>query len=142
MAYKISEFMIGIIIASGCVAIFGLLIYQLGSRYSGITYDNSTIGSYNALSQMTPIVEEVKNATDISEKPNIFDIVGNFFSQGYRALRITKKSYDAFGSMTDQAVKDSGLAEAGAVFRTMVTLIVILIIFLVIILKAIIKSDV
>lgn len=140
MAPKISEFMIGIVIMGFFVAVFGIFMAELNSNY-GVPYDNSSIQAYNQLNEISVQAEEIKDATDIKEKPGILDIIGGYFSDGYQALLLTKKSFNTFDEMSNQAIEDANLGATGKYLRIMISTIILIMIFVAVILSALLKKD-
>lgn len=137
---KISEFIIGMIFVSFFVAIFGLFIAEMNTNYgTGAGYDNESIATYNKLTELSNLSEEIKEKSDIQEEEGLLDIIGGYFSSGYKALKLTAKSFDIFGDMSEQALEDSGMGIVGQYFKMAISAALIIIIFLGILISAILK---
>ena len=137
---KVSTFLIGMVLIGMSVGILGLYMGNLSENY-GVDYDNSSVVVYNQLDDLKNISESVRDATDISEEPNITDILGDFFKNAYNALIITAKGFTTFGVIKDQALKDVPLGGSTAYVRAATSAIVLIIIFLVVIIGAVIKRN-
>ena len=144
MAYKISSFMIGLVIFSAIVAIIGMYIGQVGQYYNPPDYaeNNETLEKYNKLNELTTQTEAIQNSTgEIREKTGVLDVIGSFFSDAYRSLLITKTSFDTFDAMGNAAVTDSGLGQSGKILKIALTTIVLICIFIGVLLSALVKKD-
>ena len=139
---KASEAMIGLILISVIVGIFGMFMSEINTNYSPTTsYDNDTIAAYNQLDDIHTNVEELEESTNIQEKQGITDIIGGYFTDAYNALLIVKKSFNTFDSMRNQAIKDANLGQAGTLLRIAISSIVLILIVVGIILSAVVKRD-
>lgn len=140
--YKISSFIIGLLVFSAVASIFGIFIAKLGTEYSPADYaeNNETLEAYNKLNDLSEQVYDVQNATtEIKEKTGVLDVIGGFFSDTYRTLLITKNSFDIYDEMSDRALNDASLGESGAILRVLFTSIILVCIFIGVILSAVIK---
>lgn len=140
MAVKISEFIIGLVVVSLIAGIFGIFMAHLNTEYP-VTYDNDSIDNYNRLNEIALQSEEIKNASNIEEKQDVLDVIGSYFSDAYRALVVTKKSYETFEGMSQQAMSDLNLGSAGKLIRIALSSIVLILIFLAVIISAVLKRD-
>lgn len=144
MSYKISSFIIGLILFSVIVGIFGIFVANVGVLYSPADYteNNETLATYNKLNELSSQTEELKNSTsDIKEKTGVLDVVGSFFTDSYRTLLITKSSFDTFDTMSNQAFTDGGLGESGRLLKVALTSIILICIFVGVLLSALVKKD-
>ena len=142
MTYKISSFMISMILISVIIVGLSLFMADLNTRYEPVTYDNESMGSYNKLDELSALTREVENQeSNVSEK-GITDILGGFFSSGYRALKITKGSYDTFQNMTTNAIDQANIGVFGGYLKTAIMAIVLIIIIIAIIIRLLLKGDV
>jgi len=138
---KISEFMIGIVLVSLIVAIFGLFMADMSQNYS-LSYDNDSIEVYNKLDDISAHTRAIQDeTTGISEKSGVLDIIGSYFSDAYRVLILTKDSFDIFDKMSNRAVDDANLGAAGRYIRIAVSTITLILIFIAVILSSIIKRE-
>lgn len=139
MGYKITGFMIGIVIVGLFIALSGLLLSELDNTYS-FTYDNESYGSYNRLSNITSTSKEVKESVeDIKEQSGILDVVGGYFSSAYNSLKLVSKSFNAFEGLTNEAAQDVNLGEGGKLIRDTIVTITIIVVFIGILIGAIMK---
>jgi len=144
MSYKISSFIIGLIIFSAIVSIFGIFVANIGTIYAPADYseNNETLAAYSKLNELSSQTEDIKNSTsDIKEKTGVLDVVGSFFTDSYRTLLITKSSFDTFDSMSNTAFTDSGLGESGRILKIALTTIILICIFVGVLLSALVKKD-
>jgi len=131
---KIGTFMIGMILVSLFTGVFAIAISSGVSEY-GVTFDNDSITSYNKMSELTDLHEEMKQGIEEqSERTGALDLIGAFFSDTYNTLKLTLQSYTLFESMGEQALEDAPLGHNTAgLFKSALLGIVILVIILTII---------
>lgn len=143
-SYKITAFIIALLLFSGIASIIGIFIAHIGTEYSPADYaaNADKLESYNHLNQLSSNVQSIQNSTtEIKEKTGVLDVIGSFFSDAYRTLLITKNSFDVYNDMSDLAFNDASLGESGAILRLMFTSIVIVCIFIGVLLSALVKKD-
>ena len=138
---KITEFMIGLIFIGFIMSVFGLFISNLYGTYGPTSYDNESLEVYNQLDDMVELSEELEEATEIKEKTGAIDIIGGYFSGAYNALKITKKSFNTFDAMSNQAIEDVNLGASGRYLRLAVSAAVLILIVVGVIISAIVKKD-
>lgn len=144
MAYKISSFIIGLIVFCMIISILGLFITKVGTEYAPSDYaaNQARLDNYNKLDELTAQTNLIKNGTsEIKEKTGVLDVIGSFFSDAYRTLLITKNSFDIFDEMSSSALQDAKLGQSGALLRTALIAIIIICIFVGVILSALMKKD-
>lgn len=145
--YKLSTFMISLVLVSMFAGIFGLFI-TYGATHYGIA-ENSSINysKYNRLAELNQQAEGVKADTQtVEQQKGVFDFVGGFFSNAYKVLLGIPQSINFFNDMVEQAAIDSKMAnEAGqglTLIKTAILTIVIIIIFIGIFLSMLIRREV
>lgn len=130
MGYKITGFMIAIVIVGIFIGISSLFLSDINSKYT-ISYDNNSINNYNKLSSIVNTTEEVKGSVEeIKEKSGVFDIIGGLFSSAYSSLKVVLKSFTAFEGLTAQASEDLNLGAGGKIIIDGIIAIVLIIIFI------------
>lgn len=141
---KISNFIIGIILVSLVVTVLGVYMKE-GSDNYGVEYDNDSIAVYNKLDDLNTQTEDIQDSVEsMKERTGVLDVVGSFFADAYKSLKVSLKSYDLVfggGGIGDQALKDANLGETTSYFRIALSLIV-LIALLFVIVRAVVKVDI
>lgn len=143
-SYKITSFVIALLLFSGIASIIGIFIAHIGTEYAPTDYteNQDKLESYNKLNQLSANVKSIQDSTtEIKEKTGILDVIGGFFSDAYRTLLITKNSFDVYNDMSDMAFNDASLGESGSILRLMFTSIIIVCIFVGVLLSALVKKD-
>lgn len=143
-SFKISSFIIGLLLFSGIVSIIALFVASVGEKYApaDFTENQNKLEAYNKLNDLSAQVSNIQNSTtEIKEKSGILDILGGFFSDAYRTLLITKNSFDVYNDMSDVAFNDAALGQGGVTLRLMLTSIVLICIFVGVLLSALVKKD-
>ena len=141
MAMKMSDFIIGMLLISTIVAILALFMSNMNANYS-VTYDNTSLATYNQLSELENLTKSIeKNESGIMGTGSN-DILGDYFTSGYKVMKLTKASYSTFNKMSDKAVDDARLGAAGQYLKIFISSTILIIIVLAIIVKALVKSDV
>lgn len=140
---KISTFIIGLISVSLIITLFNLFLGGVNQEYHASTYDQGDLDTYNKLDELTDQSEEIKDEiTSIQSKPNIIDVIGGFFENGYRAMKLTYTSFDTFDSMTDDALEDAHLGKTGEYLKIAIGGIVIVLIFVGVVVAAFLKWNI
>jgi hypothetical protein len=141
-SYRISSFIISLILVSLFVGVLGVWMADLNATYGG-TYDNDTIEVYNQLSALQNRTQNLEEQTTIiKEQKGVIDIIGSLFSNAYQVLLVTKDSYETFDTIKDQAVQDANLGQTAKYFNVAIGLIVLVIIVVGIIISVLVKKDV
>lgn len=137
---KISEFIIGILLFSFIAVGFGFFMSEMNSNY-GVSYDNTSLESYQQLETMNALAEDIEQGSDISERTGVLDIIGGYFTDAYNVLILTKSSFNTFDTMSNQAVSDANLGKTGNYLRILIGAIVLILIVLGVIISAIVKME-
>jgi len=141
MGMKMSDFIIGMLLVSTIVAILGLFMAEMNSNYT-VTYDNSSLATYNQLNELENLTKTIeKNESGIMGS-GATDILGDYFTSGYKVLKLTKASLSTFNKMSDQAIDDARLGASGQYIKIFISSLILIIVVLAIIVKALVKSDV
>lgn len=137
---KITNFMVGIVLISFIMTVFGLFLAETNENY-GITYDNESIAIYNKLDNISTLTQQIDEGTDLDEKTGVLDIIGSYFTDAYNVLKLTKNSFDTFDEMSNAAVKDANLGSVGDALRVTISAVVLILIVLGVVISAVIKRD-
>lgn len=138
---KITGFLIALVVVSFIAGVMGLFIQSLAQNYGQVDR-SANLTTFNKLDDIQSNVQEYQNKTDIESQTGVLDIIGDYFSGGYTALKLTYNSFDLFNAMTDDALSQAPVDEnIGTLFRTMVGLIVLILIVIGILVAAIVKRD-
>lgn len=139
---KVSGFMIGMIWVGFFILIFGTFLATISSNYE-VDQQNTDTKLYSAFDKMntlTNLTENLRDESNIDEKEGAIDIIGGYFSGGYRVLKATGSSIDIFLDMLTSSFNDGEVNFVGlAAFQQAIFLSVIIIIFVGIIISAIMK---
>lgn len=136
---KVSNFMIGILLISCSIAIITLFIGNTAIEYN-VDKSELQLDTYNKITSMTNLSNEIKSETDsITQPSGLLDVIGAYFSSGWKALKLTAKSFDVFMDLNDQGFKDLDLGEYGEIIRMTILTIVIIILFVGVFISAILK---
>lgn len=140
---KFSTFLIAMIWISFFAAIFAPFIANTSLNYNALD-KSSDIEVFNKLDVLNANVSNLKDSTlDYNEKTGIADIIGDFFSSGYKTLKVMASSLDIFKVLLYDALKNSAFnIPAIDNLKTAIILTVTILLIIGVILKAIIKSDV
>ena len=88
--------------------ITGSMLFLADSTQSyGVTYDNSSITTYNKLNEISMLSQNFTNKTnDIDVGTGLIDTIGAYLTKAYSAVRITQSSYETFVDIGDQSLED------------------------------------
>lgn len=137
---KATDFIIGIILVSLVVSVLSIYMGEMNNNYN-IGYDNTTFASYQELDAMGDLSQDVEEGSKIKEKSGVLDIIGAYFTDGYRVLTTTKNSITTFNNMSNAAIDDAGLGPSAKYFKSAITAIVLILLVLGVIISAIVKRD-
>jgi len=142
---KISDFVIGMILVGVIISGFVMVMGSMNTYYGTPTgYDSSKLSSFQeSVDNLSVYTEEIKNETEkASEKSGVLDVIGDFFSAGYKAAKLSAKSVNVFEDFVNQGMTNIGLGAFGEILKTAIISIVLIIIFVGILMRALIKSDI
>lgn len=142
MAFKISSFLFAIILISLVSVGFGLYMAEMANNYPAASYDNNTMETFNKLDNMTTQLEDIRaGATDVTDKSDILDVVGGFFADGYKVMKLTFSSYDTWGEMNEAAMNNSAMGDIGHAVNVTITALILVAIFVGIFVSTMVKRD-
>lgn len=131
---KLEFYVTGFVVAMVIVALFSsvmaVFIAQGDSEYS--LSGNHTLSNYDVTDEIINKTKEIEDSvlTDVgggNVLTDFLDIVGAFFSGGWKALQTTFKSFDLFEGMMNDAATD---VEGFSFFKSYITAIILIILFL------------
>lgn len=141
MAYKITNFIIAMVLISTIAVGFSLSMAEFNKKYHPPAYDNQSLGAYNKLDELSELASKVeRKESNVSEK-GVSDILGGYFSAGYRAMKLTKASYNTFDNMSNTAIDQAGVGEFGRYLKTAISTILLVIIVIGILLRILTKVE-
>lgn len=140
---KITGFIIGLVFISLGAVVFGSFWGGLNSEYARPDYDNSTIQAFNKFDNLTDETQLIGDETEnIAEKEGSPDILGNYLTSGYKALKITMASFSIFESVADEAAEQSGMGlTLGGVFKTAIITSVLIALIVGLIIAIMVKQN-
>jgi hypothetical protein len=140
---KVSSFMVGTIVVALIITLFNVFLAGLNDAYTTSDYDSSTLDAYNKLDDLNTQSESIKDEVSaIKENPNVLDVIGGFFTSGYKALKLTYTSFDTFDTMLNSAMTDANLGKTGEYIKIAIGTIVIILLFVAVVISAILKYKV
>lgn len=127
---RITAFLIALIWTGFFAGIFALYIAGMTSGYD-TSYEESQIETFNRLEELNAEAEKYQEQSNIDEKEGLIDVIGNYFSGAYKALKATTYSLTIFGSMVEEGVVNDDNNFIGldllrtAIISTVVILVII-----------------
>ena len=139
---KISTFIISLVVSSLFIGVFAIFLAASNQYYTIPNYNISRLETYNKLNLIAVDAQAIQNQTlAISEKSGVLDVIGSYFSDGYKALRITANSFGVFSSMLNTGIDDAQLGASGELIRVAIVVIVLILLFVGVLISAIVKRD-
>jgi hypothetical protein len=142
MGFKISDMMIGVLL----VGLFITIILSIMASWPTDDFqqgDTSSLNNYTgALAPLKSNIDDIKAKQDNVSSSNKIDVIGDFFNQGYSALKLTGNSFVVIDNLSTQALQDSQLGPATETFKAYGTVIIIVIIFISIMLTILVRAEV
>lgn len=112
---KISSFIVALVVVSIVISGLAYFYFGIGDAY-GLTYDNSTFSTYEDLSTMKTISDNINSTIDSLNPNNPIDLIGGFLQGGYQVLKFTKTSFSVFTGMSEDGFDKIGDAVGGPGF--------------------------
>jgi archaellum component FlaG (FlaF/FlaG flagellin family) len=144
---KISSFIIAMILVAGIVTILTLGINEISTNYD-VTLDNESQAILNKFNKSQELIEDAQDiqdsATTIGTETGITDIIGSYFKNGYKVLKVATGSLSVFWTMTDASSTAIGTTTGASTkyLMAMIIAIVIIAIFVGVLASAILKKDI
>lgn len=141
---KVSDFIVGMILVSVTVTIFGFFYADAATNYAQ-PYDNSTFAAYDKLAALQSQTAQInQTVSELNPTSGISDIIGGFLRSGYSVLKATFTSFNIFTSMGDDAMDKVGSVVPGSGFFTLKTglLMIGFVIFIFIVVSVLVGRDV
>lgn len=132
--FTVTGFVIALVLVGMFAFSFSYFTSELETEFS--TVDNTTFSNYNNFAKINESAEEIRDATDIDQTSGALDVIGQYFTSGYSALKISLNSIGLFNDLTKQVAED---IPEFSIFRNYLTLIVIIALFLGIGISALLK---
>lgn len=124
------------------VVSFGYFLAGGAATY-GVTYDNTTLNSYDSLSRLNNISGDINETISTFNPSNPVDIIGGFLTGGFSVLKTSWQSFGVFTDMTTDASNKIGTAVGGGFSYITAGLIMIaFIVFIFIIVSVFVGKDV
>lgn len=139
---KISSFMISMVITSLFVTAFMIFLSDGGTRYNA-SFSNESYEVFNRMEELNNQTQAVqKSATGIAERSGVTDVIGSFFTAGFKVLVLTTESFDIFRVMLNQGIDVLNMGAIGIHIKIAFLLIVLIIIVLGIFVSTVIRKEV
>lgn len=140
---RVSTFLIALIWISFFATVFASFLSNVSTNYA-IDDSNIDLETYNKLEELNTQTKDLQNTTtNFKTQSGITDIIGDYFTNGYKAIKASLSSLDIFSNMITGAVTQEGVNVPA--LRSLETAIIATVtIFLIIgvLLSAILKKDV
>ena len=137
---RMSNLLIGIIFVSAIVTYLGFFMSSLNTEYDIASYSNESMSMFNKLDEIQVNVNSMDETQDTTqEKTGVLDILGDYFSQGYKTFKISKDSVTLLKDMSSESVDESNLGESANTLKTTFATIIMVVIILGIIISALLK---
>lgn len=138
---KATTFLIALVLGSLFIGVFNFFILDYANNY-GVEYDNATLAEYNKMIELSNQSKEIKEDSEaLQEKTNPVDILGDYFSGAYQALKTTAKGINTFDDMVNQGLDDANLGPITDLLKATLITIMIILVFIGIIIAAAVKRD-
>lgn len=135
---KITSFIIALILVSLVAATFSSSISDLTGKY-GKTYDNTTLQTYQATSELTNLTQSIKEKEESQPAATgITDLVGDYIGKAVDTLKVAKGSLNVFDAMVDDGTEQLSLP---SIFKVSFIMIALVLIIIGVIVSAMIKKD-
>lgn len=142
MVYKLTNFIISMVLIGMFVGGIGIFLNQGAVNYNISSYDNESINRYERLDNFTYQTEELRNkSVSIKTESGLLDVIGGYFKSAYTALVITQSSYEVSIDMAQEGTSSAKLGSFKHLLIQGLVAILAIIFFVGILLKAIFKVE-
>lgn len=142
---KLVSFIVSMLFVCMVAGILVVFMGEVHEKYNP-TYDNesqATMVHFQRLNNLTSDIEDIQEASsEIDTETSPTDILGSFFKNGYRALKVGAESIKTFFMMMTGLQQISDYAGVNPIIITTLILMMIVAIFIGIIASAILKWQV
>lgn len=142
---KISTLLVGIVLVGLFASVFGVYFANVSTQY-GQDYDNSTLSSYDKITNLSAQTEEIRSGLETEGgDTGLTDLIGGFLKQGFAVVKITFQSFDLLNSMTTDAATELDERTGGTGISTYFVpalLAIISILFIFIIISMLVGRDI
>lgn len=111
MSMKLTDYIVAGLIVGLFTAVFITAFISMSDKY-GTTSVTANLSGYQRYNETLAQVEAL-DQTNISQTQGTFDIIGDFFSQGYSAFKLTRNSISLIDGISTDALKDSQIDTEG-----------------------------
>lgn len=126
---KISALIVGLIVVSAVVGVFGIF-YATGSAQYGVTYDENMTAGYDKYAEINQLSSDLNQSINRVEQGSPSDIVGGLLGSGYTVLKTTFVSGDMFTDMATTASDQANLGSGSRmIFNAIILIVFVLIVF-------------
>lgn len=127
MDFKLSSFLIAMVVIGLIITGFTIFMGEMNNNYSNTDYNSTELNSLNKMSDVTAMALTMRNSTSIDQNANLFDVFGAYFTSGYKAVKAAAGSVDTFMSLNDEAAKKSGIPYIQYVTSAIMVIVLIII---------------
>lgn len=138
MDYRISSFIIALLLIAFFASSMTIFMFAIEDKYGAGTLGNNSIAKYNHTAALLEDTKEMRDATNISQKEGLLDIIGGYFSSGWSAVRTAGNSVGLFEEIASDLSDDiefMGRYNIMTYLKMVVVIIVIVGIFIALLLK-------
>lgn len=129
--FKITDLMIAVVLIGLFTVVSVTIIANwstlYGTEYNTPEYANLTM--FDRLNETNQLANEINlGATNASQRSGSFDVLGDFFSQGYGTLKLMSSSISTARNLTQEGIMRSGLGDVSGYFNLAIGAIIVIII--------------
>lgn len=107
--FSLTGFFIGLIVMSMFVTGMAVFLAGMNEEYA-VEGTNTLLNKYNITAEIIDDIEDIENSSNIGQEESWLDVIGGFFTTGYKAVKTSLKSYELFESFIDNAESESALS--------------------------------
>lgn len=125
------------------VGIFVMFFDELNTTNPDSAYSNSTFSSFSdKLNETNQKVQEIQVAQrEVQQDTGLIDILGGFFTQGYKVMGIALDSMDFGVDIINDGVEKANLGAGANLIKTTLIAVLVVILVLGVIISAIVKRE-
>ena len=133
MAFKFTDYVITVLVVGMFISIIVIAAAYM-TQYYGTPDATAELAGYGELNETQQILTEMDNKNkEIASKEGSFDVIGDFFSQGYTSFKLMRSSAEALDKVATTAASKSDIGEAGNIYLSYFKVILLAIFILAIV---------
>lgn len=142
---RLTTWIFGLLAVGLIVTLFTTAAVEMYADDPSLDYNSNSSQKLASIDQINNITALAEDLRDSSQKAGVetgvVDILGNFFTKGYKTLLLAGTSTDLGISMAEASIDNANIGVSGSILKSVLIAMLLVGIFVGILVAAIIKRD-